>query len=134
MFECGGWMGVGCPCPPVRNNIVTPRHFFFVFLTINKRFSGQMLLGDASQSILFKTKESILCKVYSAAYQSNMYVFTASTVDTIKALADTNGPSRTRNWSTKGVFPVTTTNAFLPVDQNFSMNTYSIIHKFQLYS
>ena len=19
-------MGVGCPCPPVRNNIVTPRH------------------------------------------------------------------------------------------------------------
>ena len=26
---CGGhgvWMGVRCPCPPVRNNIVTPRH------------------------------------------------------------------------------------------------------------
>ena len=20
------WMGVGCPCPPVRNDIVTPRH------------------------------------------------------------------------------------------------------------
>ena len=33
MFECGWWfgvwMGVGCPCPPVRNDIVTPRHFFF---------------------------------------------------------------------------------------------------------
>ena len=22
------WMGVGCPCPPVRNDIVTPRHLF----------------------------------------------------------------------------------------------------------
>ena len=22
------WMGVGCPCPPVRNNIVTPWHLF----------------------------------------------------------------------------------------------------------
>ena len=32
MFECWGWvrvwMGVGCPCPPVRNDIVTPRHLF----------------------------------------------------------------------------------------------------------
>ena len=24
----GEWMGVGCPCPPIRNNIVTPRHLF----------------------------------------------------------------------------------------------------------
>ena len=24
------WMGVGCPCPPVRNDIVTPRHLFGV--------------------------------------------------------------------------------------------------------
>ena len=23
-------MGVGCPCPPVRNDIVTPRHLFSV--------------------------------------------------------------------------------------------------------
>ena len=22
----GVWIGVGCPCPPVRNDIVTPRH------------------------------------------------------------------------------------------------------------
>ena len=31
MFGCGRerigvWMGVGRPCPPVRNDIVTPRH------------------------------------------------------------------------------------------------------------
>ena len=30
MFECGMgvgvWMGVGCPCPPVRNDILTPLH------------------------------------------------------------------------------------------------------------
>ena len=25
------WMGVGCPCPPVRNDIVTPRHLFTPF-------------------------------------------------------------------------------------------------------
>ena len=40
MFVCGGGvgrgmdgagvqMGVGYPCPPVRNDIVTPRHLFF---------------------------------------------------------------------------------------------------------
>jgi len=23
-------MGVGCPCPPVRNDIVTPRHLFHI--------------------------------------------------------------------------------------------------------
>ena len=31
--ECWGgcwvWMGVGCPCPPVRNDIGTPRHLFY---------------------------------------------------------------------------------------------------------
>ena len=25
------WMGVGCPCPPVRNDIVTPRNLFFSY-------------------------------------------------------------------------------------------------------
>ena len=25
---CWVWMGGGCPCPPVRNDIVTPRHLF----------------------------------------------------------------------------------------------------------
>ena len=38
MFECGMavgvWMRVGCPCPPVRNDIVTPRHLFFVCLFV----------------------------------------------------------------------------------------------------
>ena len=24
------WMGVGCPCPPIRNDIVTPRQLFLV--------------------------------------------------------------------------------------------------------
>ena len=32
MFECewkiGVWMGVGCPCPPVHNNLVTLRHLY----------------------------------------------------------------------------------------------------------
>ena len=26
------WLGVGRPCPPVRNNIVTPRHLFHNFV------------------------------------------------------------------------------------------------------
>ena len=25
--EVGMWMEVGCPCPPVRNNTLTPPHF-----------------------------------------------------------------------------------------------------------
>ena len=28
----GVWMGVGCPCPPIRNDIATPRHLFFLVL------------------------------------------------------------------------------------------------------
>ena len=34
MFESwtwGVWMRVGCPCPPVRNDIVTPRHLLLMF-------------------------------------------------------------------------------------------------------
>ena len=31
-------MGVGCPCPPVRNDIVTPRH---LFLSNSKRIAWQ---------------------------------------------------------------------------------------------
>ena len=30
----GMWMGVGCPYPPVRNDIVTPRHLFSEILRI----------------------------------------------------------------------------------------------------
>ena len=26
---CWVWMGFGCPCPPARNDLVTPRHLFF---------------------------------------------------------------------------------------------------------
>ena len=26
----GVWIGVGCPCPPIRNDIVTPRHLFLL--------------------------------------------------------------------------------------------------------
>ena len=50
-FVCGGgvgWgvdgvgvrMGVECPCPPVRNDIVTPRHLFlhFLYLTFYHHF------------------------------------------------------------------------------------------------
>ena len=36
MFECWGWvgewMGFGCPCLPVRNDIVTPRHLLLKLL------------------------------------------------------------------------------------------------------
>ena len=37
----GGWVGhgvwirFGCPCPPVRNDIVTPRHLFIVTSLMN---------------------------------------------------------------------------------------------------
>ena len=37
----GVWLGVRCPCPPVRNDIVTPRHLFF-FLTSRRFFVYQI--------------------------------------------------------------------------------------------
>ena len=37
--EVGVWMVVGCPCPPVRNDIVTPRHLL-IFNGIRSVFSG----------------------------------------------------------------------------------------------
>ena len=30
------WMGVGCPCPPVCNDNVTPRHLFIRKLAFHK--------------------------------------------------------------------------------------------------
>ena len=42
MYVGGGhevWIGVGCPCPPVRYEIVTPRHlFFFSYLVFSLVF------------------------------------------------------------------------------------------------
>ena len=31
-------MGVGSPCPPIRNNIVTPRHLFFVLSSYTREY------------------------------------------------------------------------------------------------
>ena len=30
------WMGVGCPCPPVHNNVVTPRHLLNTSIALIK--------------------------------------------------------------------------------------------------
>ena len=53
MFVCGGGvdgvgvrMGVRCPCPPVRNDIVTPRHLFW-------------FVSSSSPSFEFRTRNSI---------------------------------------------------------------------------
>ena len=42
----GMWMGVGCPCPPVRNYMVTPRLFFFLFIFFFYLFFFLFLLFD----------------------------------------------------------------------------------------
>ena len=40
----GVWMGVGRPCPPIRNNSVTPRHLFANnFLASYTRFYLQQI-------------------------------------------------------------------------------------------
>ena len=33
------WLGFGCPCPPVRNDIVTPRHLFYPMFSTNSILS-----------------------------------------------------------------------------------------------
>ena len=51
-------MGVGCPCPPVRNDILTPRHWF-----INKNFGLKILKIQKYPKIIkrlyFKLKKKI---------------------------------------------------------------------------
>ena len=46
----GVWMGVGCPCPPVRNNIVTPRHLFwfsrYMFADYRLHPRGQFFMSE----------------------------------------------------------------------------------------
>ena len=50
------WMGVGCPFPPVRNNIVTPRHLF-VLKPLNK---------VAKASISVQSMVSVIIQVFVA--------------------------------------------------------------------
>ena len=65
MFECWGWvgvwMGVGCPCPPVCNDIVTPRHLFFIpsldYAFFHFFYSGLPLILNSS----------LKCFVYAAS-------------------------------------------------------------------
>ena len=40
----GVWLEVGCPCPPVRNDIVTPHHFFTNALPTNQPTNKHSLL------------------------------------------------------------------------------------------
>ena len=37
------WMGVSCPCPPVRNDIVTPRHLFLRTRNFTRGFVGPLV-------------------------------------------------------------------------------------------
>ena len=51
----GVWMGVGCPCPPVRNDIVTARHLLLIG-SLQLEFhhtesAGGVLLGPNFHSI-----------------------------------------------------------------------------------
>ena len=54
------WMGVDCPCPPVRNNIVTPRHLFsfLLVLTHDKRDLSKLAkeILEGAQKSHFYTK------------------------------------------------------------------------------
>ena len=46
----GVWMDVGCPCPPVRNDIVTPRHLF-IFVSFLLRFNYKSELNSEHGSL-----------------------------------------------------------------------------------
>ena len=46
----GVWMGVGCPCPPVLNDIVTPRHLFQSLL-IKSNNTPDLASNDCSKGV-----------------------------------------------------------------------------------
>ena len=49
---------VTCPCPPIRNNVVTPRHFFFYSIVF---FYGTSLLSSIAITILVALKLKEYC-------------------------------------------------------------------------
>ena len=55
----GVWMGVGCPCPPVRYDIVTPGHLFFNF-QLNCQYFEWKYYRNIAQN-------PICCDVFTAA-------------------------------------------------------------------
>ena len=46
----GVWMRVECPCPPVRNDIVTPRHLFLTGKLVATIISKPFLLQPLNDS------------------------------------------------------------------------------------
>ena len=49
------WMGVGCPCPPVCNDIVTPHHWFIFDIFINSKCQLEMKLCSSKVIAYEKT-------------------------------------------------------------------------------
>ena len=45
VYGSGGWVGVGRPCSPVRNDIVTPRHLFqkAIFVLFQQKHTGKIV-------------------------------------------------------------------------------------------
>ena len=50
-------MGVGCPCPPVRNDIVTPRHLFYVLQLMISQFNISRSVQDSIRDFLTEELE-----------------------------------------------------------------------------
>ena len=95
---CWLWMGVGCPCPPVRNDIVTTCHLFFlkvlsrffcsggrIFLFLSSAFAHAQTIiiivlpyrADAAFPPLFSF--SHIVNVYSALIYRLSFVFSIHT-------------------------------------------------------
>ena len=51
-------MGLGCPCPPVRNDIVTPRHLFISFYLRDLNLIAE--LSSSNQLTVTISKLSVL--------------------------------------------------------------------------
>ena len=58
-------MGVGCPCPPIRNDIVTPRHLFKLsrvpVFNYNILYSVEMIV---SLSVFLVMTTNVIVLVY----------------------------------------------------------------------
>ena len=58
------WIKVGCPCPPVRNDIVTPDYLFFLLTSFFTFFFGILPKSDAITERAFSesNRSSIIMK------------------------------------------------------------------------
>ena len=72
-------LGVGCPSPPVRNNMVTPRHLFTKVTIIKSR----LRIATYSYSSIFVSSPYVICSSDSLIVRVSLSLLAVLTFFTV---------------------------------------------------